>query len=483
MTGTSASSTDTAQENQRFWDQILPLLEEGRVVPVVGRDLLDIEVDGQRANLYAHLSARLARRLGISEPAPRTLDEVACRFMAEYAQPLEDLYPALKKVLTELEKIDPPSVLRQLAGIGWFRLFVSTTFDNFLVRAIDVERHGGRQLTTSLDFGLMNNFKDLPDDVSTLTRPVVYQLLGRASAVQDTYAVTDEDLLEFVHTLQTASQRPRRLFEALENSHLLLIGSGFSPWLVRFFLRAVKHRNRLWQVRGRAGFLVDQAARDDPGFLGFLRHYSSRTLVYNASDSEESPTATHFAEQFVVELRRHWDASKVGSNGDAEPPVERRSEQQSRHAVFISYASEDRPIVERLRGRLDAAGIDTWFDRSELQPGQTWSREIETHIDAAAVFLPVISASVFGDGGREFRVEWERALKALERRPRSANGAPAEFIVPVVIDDTAMTALGVTQYFGGTHAATAPGGEMDAALTERLRSLVRASQLSGRSVA
>jgi len=389
--------------DERFWDQILPLLEEGRVVPIVGRDLLAIDADGQHANLYEHLARRLGKRLGIEGAAPASLEEVARRYMAECRQPLEDIYPALKKELTALESSEPSGALRRLAEIEWFRLYVSTTFDDLLCRAVDAARYDGAGLTTSLAFGLMNNFKDLPDELENLQRAVVYQLFGRASAVQDTYAVTEEDLLEFVHTLQIETQRPRRLFDALESNHLLLLGGGFSPWMVRFFLRAVKHRDRLWQVRGRAGFVVDRAASEDRPLIEFLRAYSDRTLIYHAGTPE----------QFVDELWTHWSGRRPASaRADASAP---RADGMPRHAVFLSYASEDRSIVESIRTQLDEAGLDAWFDRLELQPGQSWAREIAANIDAAAVFVPVISSSVLQRTGREFRVDLGRHRRARGR--------------------------------------------------------------------
>jgi hypothetical protein len=133
----------------------------------------------------------------------------------------------------------------------------------------------------------------------------------------------------------------------------------------------------------------------------------------------------------------------------------------------------------RIREQLDQAGIDCWFDRTELQPGHAWAREIAAGIDGAAVFVPVISAQVLTSHGREFRVEWEQALQARLRRPRSSNGAPASFIVPVVVDDTLMTHDKVAPYFADTQAAAAPGGALDAAFVDQLRQLVRQSQLVG----
>lgn len=69
-----------------------------------------------------------------------------------------------------------------------------------------------------------------------MTRPAVYHLLGRVSA-SPAYVISDEDTLEFVCALQSEHLTPEKLFHEVENNHLLLIGSNFSNWLVRLFLR------------------------------------------------------------------------------------------------------------------------------------------------------------------------------------------------------------------------------------------------------
>lgn len=455
--------------DERFWDQLLPLLEEKRVIPVVGRDLLTIEVDGRPVDLYEHLARRLATRLELPGPAPATLNELACRYLAD-RRPLEEIYPALKRELGPLEQGALPEPLLKLAEIGWFKLYVSTTFDNLLWRAVNTVRYQGAPLAHSLAYALNNDFPDLPDELSSLQRPVVYQLLGRASAIQDTYAVTDEDLLEFVHNLQIKDRRPRRLFEALAANHLLFLGGRFSPWLIRFFLRAVKHPERLWQVRGKAGFVVDTMASQDAGFMEFLHHYSDRTLVYASGGPVD----------YVNELWDRWkqsrpDPSRPAGNGVEVPQVRT----MRRHSVFLSYASEDRAIVEGIKSQLDAAGIDAWFDRTELELGQSWAKEIAANIDSAAAFVPIISSSVLHKGAREFRAEWERSLEAQRRRPRAADGNLARFIMPVVIDGTGMQTEGVRQYFGDMQAIELPGGQLTDGFRSTMRDLVRAAQLAG----
>ena len=44
-------------------------------------------------------------------------------------------------------------------------------------------------------------------------------------------------------------------------------------------------------------------------------------------------------------------------------------------AVFLSYASEDATAAERIATALRAAGIEIWFDKSELRGGDAWDRQ------------------------------------------------------------------------------------------------------------
>ncbi len=61
--------------------------------------------------------------------------------------------------------------------------------------------------------------------------------------------------------------------------------------------------------------------------------------------------------------------SETGSIGE---PAARGVQQ----AVFLSYASEDAVAAERICASLRAAGIEVWFDRSELRGGDAWDAAI-----------------------------------------------------------------------------------------------------------
>src|SRR6516225_6037798 len=60
------------------------------------------------------------------------------------------------------------------------------------------------------------------------------------------------------------------------------------------------------------------------------------------------------------------------------------------HAVFLSYASQDAPAAQRICEALRAAGIEVWYDQSELRGGDAWDRKIRREIHDCALFLPLI---------------------------------------------------------------------------------------------
>ena len=59
----------------------------------------------------------------------------------------------------------------------------------------------------------------------------VFHLMGRLSGTPHTFAVTREDTLEFMESLQ--SRPPGFLFDKLRDADLLFLGSPLSGWLSR----------------------------------------------------------------------------------------------------------------------------------------------------------------------------------------------------------------------------------------------------------
>jgi len=74
-------------------------------------------------------------------------------------------------------------------------------------------------------------------------------------------------------------------------------------------------------------------------------------------------------------------------------------------AVFLSYASQDAEAAQRLCNALRAAGIEVWFDQSELRGGDVWDQKIRREIHDCALFIPVISANTASRHEGYFRLE------------------------------------------------------------------------------
>src|SRR5215831_8434464 len=66
----------------------------------------------------------------------------------------------------------------------------------------------------------------------------------------------------------------------------------------------------------------------------------------------------------------------------------------SAKAVFLSYASQDAGAARRICEALRSAGIEVWFDQSELRVGDAWDQKIRQQIHDCALFVPVISKHI-----------------------------------------------------------------------------------------
>jgi TolB-like protein len=140
---------------------------------------------------------------------------------------------------------------------------------------------------------------------------------------------------------------------------------------------------------------------------------------------------------------------------------------ESSHAVFLSYASQDAQAAQRICGALRAAGIEVWFDQSELRGGDAWDNSIRRQIKSCALFIPVISKTTHDRDEGYFRLEWKLAVDRCHLM-----AAERTFLLPVVIDETRDDAEGVPERFREVQWIRLPGGEVPPAFVERVRQLL-----------
>lgn len=136
-------------------------------------------------------------------------------------------------------------------------------------------------------------------------------------------------------------------------------------------------------------------------------------------------------------------------------------------AVFLSYASEDAEAAQRICGALRAAGLEVWFDQSELRGGDAWDAAIRKQIKACDLFIPLISANTDARTEGYFRLEWKLAV---DRSHLMASDRA--FLLPVVIDDLTESDARVPDRFRELQWTTVPKGNAPQVLIDTVQRLL-----------
>lgn len=460
--------TDT---DDLFWNDLLLSIEKGKVIPVLGPDLLRVQVEGVELPLYQWLAQRLASMNQIAPadlPPGYGLNEVVAHHVKKGGE-RNALYAQITHCLADARVTPAVPALHGLASIRPLNLFVTLCFDSLLAHALTQVRAGVPQTYAYAP----NDIGDLPAARQAAKQPdgaaTVFHLFGIASSPPD-FVICDDDKLEFVRALQEKRLQPTRLFAELRTKHLLILGCGFADWLTRFFLRTTRGM-KFADRRERSDYLLEHDGRRDQDLVLFLESFSKET----------KPLALT-AQDFVLELARRWHekypalsataataAGKATSTADA---WEAGSEPPQDGAVFISYATEDFEIARTLVNGLRAAGVDCWFDRNNLEPGAAWANAIARGIGRCALFLPVISHTSAHPDNRE-RYFW-REWNIADQRARGM-GPDLEFVVPVMVDDTRIDRLPIQMHdtFTSKQGVGLPGGQVTAAFAKRVLNLQR----------
>ncbi len=147
-------------------------------------------------------------------------------------------------------------------------------------------------------------------------------------------------------------------------------------------------------------------------------------------------------------------------------------------AVFLSYASEDAPAAHRICAALRAAGVEVWFDQSELRGGDAWDAMIRRQIKTCALFIPIISSNSHSRAEGYFRLEWKLAV---DRSHLIASDHA--FLLPVVIDATPEDDDRIPERFRDVQWTRLPGGETPPAFSERVARLLAVAEPARASAA
>jgi TolB-like protein/Tfp pilus assembly protein PilF len=161
----------------------------------------------------------------------------------------------------------------------------------------------------------------------------------------------------------------------------------------------------------------------------------------------------------LAPLPHPW--ARTNKNCSGEPVTEPKM------AVFLSYASEDAAVAERICNALRAGGIEVWLDQSELRGGDAWDQKIRQQIRECALFIPIVSANTASRREGYFRLEWDLADQRTHKIARNR-----AFLVPVALDSAPNAAADVPESFLRVQWTRLPAGNTPDAFVERVSHLL-----------
>jgi len=106
------SAVIPAQQNfdEDAWDDLLNYIEERRVIPILGPDLLRVQTDRGLRPLYEWLAEKLAARLQVNTtglPQPLSLNDVVCCYLGQRGR-REEAYTRIRSIMREVSSSPHP---------------------------------------------------------------------------------------------------------------------------------------------------------------------------------------------------------------------------------------------------------------------------------------------------------------------------------------------------------------------------------------
>src|SRR5215470_18696519 len=114
-------------DDLKQWNKLLQAIAKGIVIPIVGRDLLRIEVDGREQLLYEYLATQLAAQLEVECGPSASIDQVVAAYLnASRQNSRDDVNVKALEIINRLRddkgQLPVPEPLRKLGAIQPLRL-------------------------------------------------------------------------------------------------------------------------------------------------------------------------------------------------------------------------------------------------------------------------------------------------------------------------------------------------------------------------
>lgn len=398
----------TTKLNERGWTLLLTEIQRGNVIPIVGDKFFTVNVAGEEIPLKKYIAMELAKSVGVDYEEGLDATQLASKFFEPYWDAIDsDPYYETTQILKRIEtgELKISETLKKFLSIDKFKLVLTTSFGNAVFHAM--EDVWGKGKVKNLHYEHNSCKQDIEDE----SIPTCYQMFGKANVCPNSFVLSDDNLLEFIGDWMSESYRPKKLFNLLRDKYLLVIGCSYPDWLFRFFLHSMKSVAR---PSSKMGLIAD--SKLDAELVGFLSRM--RTNIHDDADA------------FVDELVERYKQFALG---------------EEKKEVFISYASEDYDVANRVAETFRRLGMGVWFDKVSLEPGDEYVQKIKKNIEECRAFVPILSQNVLDRGRRFYKREWTWAKEEVEWRGNN------RFIFPIRVDDVNLGDDAILGFFDNLH--------------------------------
>ena len=94
--------------------------------------------------------------------------------------------------------------------------------------------------------------------------------------------------------------------------------------------------------------------------------------------------------------------------------------------VFISYSSKDEALATKIVTSLEAAGLDAWYSKREIMPGDNWAEKIANGLKESNAMVVLITPDALDSDAVQSSISYALSERAFNKR-----------LIPVIVGDSA----------------------------------------------
>jgi hypothetical protein len=289
------------------WEGLLLTIKYGKCTPFLGAGAcygvlpLGSSVAKEWAEKYkypledSHNLARVAQFVAVERGAMRPKYEIKEGFEKVGSPDFND-------------PLEPHGLLADLP----MPVYITTNYDSFMVQALKHRNKNPRQELcrwNSVIKDYPSVFEEEPDFKPSIQEPIVFHLHGHID-VPESLVLTEDDYLDFLLNISRDQDLiPKRIRRAFTETSLLFIGYQLADWNFRVIFRSLIS---YLEISTRASHVsvqlvpISDNATDE-------QKTKARDYLDNYFDKLEVNVFWGTGREFVSDLRKQWEASKVGN--------------------------------------------------------------------------------------------------------------------------------------------------------------------------